>query len=102
MKPLTRAIKHNTHPGEILLNQIVKPNNLTVDKAAKYLGITRPTLSNIVNGKSAITPIMAIRISKVFGGNPAFWVRLQTSYDLREAEKEFDEKHINLDRFEFV
>lgn len=102
MKPLTRAIKHNTHPGEILLSQIVKPNNLTVDKTAKYLGVTRPTLSNIVNGKSAITPIMAIRISKVFGGNPAFWVRLQTSHDLREAEKVFEEKHINLDRFEFV
>lgn len=102
MKPLTRAIKHNTHPGEILLSQIIKPNSLTVDKAAKYLGVTRPTLSNIVNAKSAITPIMAIRISKVFGGNASFWIRLQTAYDLRAAEKEFDEKHIILDKFEFV
>ncbi|UKB79563.1 HigA family addiction module antitoxin [Chryseobacterium sp. MEBOG07] len=99
MKSLTRGIKHNTHPGEILLNQIVKANNLTVDKAAKHLGITRPTLSNIVNGKSAITPIMAIRISKVFGGNPAFWIRLQSAFDLRKAEQEFEEDHIELDKF---
>ncbi|KMQ58367.1 hypothetical protein ACM46_22735 [Chryseobacterium angstadtii] len=102
MKPIVRAIKHNTHPGEIISNQIIKPNKLTVDRTAKFLGITRPTLSNIVNGKSAITPIMAIRISKVFGGNAAFWIRLQTAYDLREAEKEFEEKHIELDKFEFA
>jgi plasmid maintenance system antidote protein VapI len=44
---------------------------------------------------------MAIRISKVFGGNAAFWVRLQSSYDLRKAKKEFEEMHIELDKFEF-
>lgn len=102
MKPLIRAIKHNTHPGEIISSQIIKPNKLTVERTAKLLGITRPTLSNIVNGKSVITPIMAIRISKVFGGNAEFWIRLQTSYDLREAEKEFKEKNIELDKFEFA
>ncbi|MGL6128560.1 HigA family addiction module antitoxin [Chryseobacterium artocarpi] len=102
MKPLIRAIKHNTHPGEIISSQIIKPNKLTVERTAKLLGITRPTLSNIVNGKSVITPIMAIRISKVFGGNAEFWIRLQTSYDLREAEKEFKEKNIKLDKFEFA
>ena len=102
MKPLIRAIKHNTHPGEIISSQIIKPNKLTVERTAKLLGITRPTLSNIVNGKSVITPIMAIRISKVFGGNAEFWIRLQTSHDLREAEKEFKEKHIELDKFEFA
>lgn len=102
MKPLVRAIKHNTHPGEILSNQIIKLNNLTIDKAAKLLGITRPTLSNIVNRKSAITPIMALRISKVFGGNASFWIRLQSAYDLREAEEEYEKKHIRLVKFETI
>lgn len=102
MKPLVRAIKHNTHPGEIILNQIIKPNNLTIEKTAVLLGVSRPNLSNIINGKSGVSPIMSIRLSKVFGGNSSFWVRLQTAYDLREAEKEFETKKIYLDRFEYA
>lgn len=102
MTNTVRAIKHNTHPGEMLSEMIIKPNDLTVEKASKLLGVTRPTLSNIVNGKSAISPKMAIRISKVFGGNPAIWVRLQYAYDLRKAEKEFEEEHIHLDKFEYA
>ncbi|TZG00370.1 HigA family addiction module antidote protein (plasmid) [Chryseobacterium panacisoli] len=47
--------------------------------------MTQPALLNIINGKSVITPCMAIRISEVFGGNATFWVRLQTAYDLREV-----------------
>lgn len=102
MTTLNRAIKHNTHPGEILNNLIIKANNLTVERASKLLGVTRPTLSNIVNCKSSVSPLMAIRISKVFGGTPTLWVNLQSAYDLREAEKEFEERHITLDKFEFV
>jgi addiction module HigA family antidote len=59
-------------------------------------------LSNITNDKAAISPNMAIRIAKVFGGNAELWMRLQTSYDLREAEREFNEKPIELHRFEFA
>ena len=100
MKPNYRAIKHNTHPGEIFSEFIIKSNNLSVDKASKLLGVSRPNLSNVVNGKSAISPLMAIRISKVFGGNPAIWIRLQIAYDLREAEIEFAKKDIHLEKFE--
>lgn len=102
MKPLSRAIKHNTHPGEILSELIIKSNNLTVDKASKLLGVSRPNLSNIVNSKSAISPLMAIRISKVFGGNASLWIRLQYAYDLRKAEKEFEEMDIHLDKYDYA
>jgi addiction module HigA family antidote len=96
---MERGIKHNTHPGEILREEIIKPYNLTVLKASELLKVTRPTLSNILNGKAAVTPNMAIRIAKVFGGNPSLWVRLQSSYELREAEKDFENSQIELKRF---
>jgi len=100
MTPLPRAIKHNTHPGEILSEMILKANNLTVEKASQLLGVSRPNLSNVVNCKSGISPLMAIRISKVFGGNAAIWIKLQYSYDLRKAEKEFEEMNIQLVKYE--
>ena len=96
---MERGITINTHPGEILREEIIKAHNLTVKEAANLLKITRPTLSNIINGKSAITPNMALRIAKVFGGNASLWVRLQMSYDLRAAEREFENCHLELERF---
>lgn len=102
MKPNYRAIKHNTHPGEILSELIFKPNNLSVEKASHLLGVSRPNLSNVVNGKSAISPKMAIRISKVFGGNASLWIRMQAAYDLREAETEWNTLNISLKKFEFA
>lgn len=96
---MNRGIKHNTHPGEILREEIIKPYNLTVLKASELLKVTRPTLSNILNGKAAITPNMAIRISKVFGGNADLWVRLQTTFELRKAETEFEVNPIELRRY---
>ncbi|MEX2594456.1 MAG: HigA family addiction module antitoxin [Anditalea sp.] len=97
---MNRGIKHNTHPGEILREEVVKANDLTILRASELLKITRPTLSNILNGKAAITPNMAIRIARVFGGSPDIWVRLQTSYELREAEKDFENHPIELKRYE--
>ena len=96
---MERGIKENTHPGEILKEEVLNANNLTVTDAAQLLKVTRPTLSKIVNGKSAISPEMALRIAKVFGGDASIWLRLQTSYDLRNAERDFDNSHISLERF---
>lgn len=53
-------------------------------------------------GKSAISPNMAIRISKVFGGNADLWIRLQSSYELRQAEKEFEDNPIELNRYDLA
>ena len=99
---MERGIKHNTHPGEILKEEIIKANSLTVVEAARLLKITRSTLSNIINEKSAITPAVALRIAKVFGGNAALWVRLQTSYDLRKAEQEFENSHLEFEKFSYA
>lgn len=87
------------HPGLILKEEVIQANHLTVLKAAQLLRVTRPTLSNVLNGKAPITPNMAIRISKVFGGNPGIWLRLQTSYDLSVAEKEFEKNGVELHKF---
>jgi len=99
---MKRKIRENTHPGEIISEMIIKPNELTVEKTAKLLHVSRPNLSNIVNGKSGISPLMALRLAHVFGGNAAFWIRLQSAFDLRKAEQEFEDKHIELDKFEYA
>jgi addiction module HigA family antidote len=98
---MQRGIKHNTHPGELVYEDILKENNLTVSKAAQLLMVTRSALSNVLNGKAAISPIMAIRLEKVFGGSASFWVKMQASYDLREAEQTFYENSMQLKRFDF-
>ncbi|GHT17592.1 transcriptional regulator [Bacteroidia bacterium] len=84
---MERGIKHNTHPGEILREEVIDANLLTVQEAAEYLQISPVLLANITNAQAAVTPDIAIRISQVFGGNANLWVRLQASYDMREAEK---------------
>ena len=69
---------HNPpHPGEIIKEFCVEPLDLTVTKAAKSLGVTRKTFSMLLNGKSGISPEMALRLSKVFGRTPEGWLRLQ-------------------------
>ncbi len=73
----------NIHPGEILREEVIKTNELTVTDAAKLLGVTRTTLSNILNCKSDISPEMCYRIAAVFGGTPDIWANLQTKYNLR-------------------
>jgi len=77
------------HLGEILKMEIVEGRNLTIGKAAELLDLTRPTLSNIMNGKAGISPNVALRIETVFGGSAKLWVGLQASYVLDVAKKLF-------------
>ena len=74
------------HPGEILREEVIKANELTVTAVAKMLGVTRTTLSNIINGKSDISPEMCYRIAGVFGGTAEIWANLQTKFNLRSIE----------------
>ena len=79
---------HNPpHPGGIIREQCLEPLGLTITAAAKGLGVTRKALSELVNGHSGVSPEMAIRLSRVSGGNPETWLRLQLQYDLRQAER---------------
>lgn len=92
----------NVHPGSILKEDVFAPARLSIRDAADLLQVSRLTMSKIVNEKGAITPNIAIRISKAFGGKADFWLRMQRSYDLRKAEKEFEEAHVQIKRFEMV
>lgn len=94
---MIRKIKHNTHPGEILQQEVIVANDLTLTNAAILLDIPRLSLSKVINRKAPITPILATRIAKVFGGTAEIWIRLQLSFDMREAE--LLSKHLKLKPF---
>jgi len=80
-------MKRPPHPGRIIRQECIEPLGLTVTEAAVSLGITRQNLNNILNGKSGVSPEMAIRLSKAFGSRAEIWLGLQMDYDLAEAEK---------------
>jgi len=71
-----------THPGEILLEDIIKPLGLSITEAAKKLRVTRKTLSELVNCKSAVSPEMAIRIALATKTSPESWLSMQVKLDL--------------------
>ena len=77
------------HPGEIICKFCLEPLGLTVTRAADALGVSRKTLSAIVNGRAGISPEMAIRLAKAFGTSPESWLAQQTLYDLEAAKKKF-------------
>jgi addiction module HigA family antidote len=75
------------HPGEIVREDCLKALDLTVTEAAKGLGVTRKTLSSILNGRSGVTAVMALRLAKAFGSTPEHWLQMQLSYDLWQAKR---------------
>jgi len=75
------------HPGQHIRLEYLEPLGLTVTEAARILGVTRANLSNIVNGRSGISPEMAVRLAKAFGGSAEVWLRLQASYELAQVRR---------------
>jgi antitoxin HigA-1 len=80
-------MKNPPHPGQHVLKDCLEPLGLSITKAAEILGVTRLTLSNLVNGKNGISPEMSIRLAKAFGGSPEVWLGMQMDYDLAQALK---------------
>ena len=74
-----------THPGGIIKRQYLEPLSLTISDLANTLGVSRKTLSKIVNENASITPDMALRLSKAFKTTPELWLNLQQNYDLWNA-----------------
>jgi addiction module HigA family antidote len=72
------------HPRSVVLGECIEPLGLTITRAAKALGVTHTTLSELVNGKRGISPEMAIRVSQVFGGSAESWITQQSQYDLAQ------------------
>jgi antitoxin HigA-1 len=82
------------HPGEILLEDFMKPLGLTQYRLAQDLGVTPIRISQIVNGERSISVDTAMRLARYFGTSAAVWLRLQVRYDLEVAERELG-KRIN-------
>ena len=89
-------MKNPPHPGGVVLRQCIEPLGLSITDAAAALGVTRTTVSELVNGKRGISPEMAVRLSKVFGGSAASWLTQQAHYELAQI----DAGSINLKRVE--
>lgn len=84
------ALHNPPHPGETVRDICLEPLGLTVTAAAKGLGVSRKALSDLVNGHAGISPDMAIRLSKAFGGSAESWLRKQMAYDLWRARQRAD------------
>ena len=84
------AMKNPPHPGEVIRELCLDPLGLTVTAAAKGLGVSRKALSELLNGHSGISPEMAVRLSKAFGGSVESWLRQQMQYDLARVQKQAD------------
>lgn len=82
------------HPGEIIKELCLIPLGITVTDAAKALDVSRKTLSSIINGKSGISPEMAIRLSIAFNTSSESWLSQQSQYDLWQAELHRDELQV--------
>lgn len=80
-------MKNPPHPGRHVRYDCLEPLGLSVTDGAKVLKVTRQALNNLVNERSGISPDMAIRLSKAFGGSPDVWLAMQTAYDLAQAEQ---------------
>jgi addiction module HigA family antidote len=86
---------HNPpHPGEVLRELCLEPLGVTVTAAAKSLGVSRKALSELLNGKSGISPEMAVRLSIAFDTTPESWLTQQMHYDLWRAEQKRQSLHV--------
>ena len=80
-------MKNHPHPGELLREDVLAPLGIEVTEAAQRLGLARTTLSRIINGKSGISPDLAIRLERAGVSTARFWMNLQSNYELSKAEE---------------
>ncbi|MHB8883194.1 MAG: HigA family addiction module antitoxin [Thermodesulfovibrionales bacterium] len=91
-------VMHNPpHPGEVIKELCIKPLGLSITEAARALGVSRKALSELVNGHTAISAEMAVRLSLAFNTTPDSWLTQQMQYDLwklRQSRKKFIVEHL--------
>jgi antitoxin HigA-1 len=83
-----------THPGEMLLEEFVKPLGISQSELAEWIGVSYPRLNELINGKRGVTPDTALRLEQVFGMSAQFWLNLQTIWDLFQAKNSDQAKAI--------
>jgi len=98
---MPREIPYPT-PGEILLEEFLKPMGITQDRLAKEIGVPQRRIGEIVAGKRAVTADTGLRLSRFFGTSDGFWVGLQTDYDTAKAKDALSEVLSRIHRFEPV
>ena len=76
-----------SHPGQFIRMEVIEPLGLTVTEAARALGVTRPALSALLNGRAALSPDMALRIEKAFGPKMDTLLRMQTAFEIAETRQ---------------
>ncbi len=77
-----------THPGEILLEEFLKPYGMTQKELARRIGVSYPRVNELIHEKRGVTPDTALRLSRLFGTTPEFWLKLQLTYDLYLAKRQ--------------
>lgn len=88
---------HNPpHPGETLSELYLQPLELSITHAAKALNMTRPALSEVINGRRSVSPKVAIKLAKAFGGSAESWIQQQAMYDLWQEQQAYDAKEITV------
>jgi addiction module HigA family antidote len=80
-------MKNPPHPGKLVRHDCLEPLGLSVTDGASALGKSRKALSDLVNGKAGVSPEMAVRLSKAFGGSVGIWLRMQAAYDEAQVMK---------------
>lgn len=83
-------MKKPPHPGRLVRSACLDPLGLSVSEGARVLGVSRPTLSKVLNCRAAISAEMAIRLEKAFGSTAETWVRMQAAHDLAAARERED------------
>jgi len=83
---MNKIIRRPTHPGKVIQEDYLKTLSITVTEMASTLGVSRKTLSKIINERGAITSDMALRLGRAFDTTPDLWMNLQKNYDLWQAE----------------
>ena len=81
-----------THPGKMLKEDFMPDFNLSVTNVANALGVARQTVNELLRERHAVSTIMALRLSRLFGNSPEFWLNAQQARDLWESEREYSEE----------
>ena len=81
-----------THPGEMLREDFMVDFNLNATSMAKALGVSRQTVNELLRERRAITPVMALRLSRLFGNSPEFWMNAQHVWDLWNSEQRYQKE----------
>jgi len=84
------SLRNPSHPGRTVRHACMEPLGLGVTETAQKLGVSRKRLSSLLNGRSGISPDMAVRLHKAFGASVAMWCRRQALYDVAQAQRKLD------------